>query len=168
VALNISAEQSKSTASPKRRALVDEVIAELSSWNPREFIGAFRHWHSGSLSLIHLNVLTLLEADGPLSMSHLAEGLDVSLASTTGIVDRMEQRGLVERRRDSDDRRVVIVHIAAGGTKVFDDIDQRRRQALAKLLTRLNERELRGLLVGHEALRKARLEMMRQRAESAK
>jgi DNA-binding MarR family transcriptional regulator len=171
VTLNISAKQSISDAgqtTPARRKLVDEVIAELSSWNPREFIGAFRHWHSGSLSLIHLNVLTLLEADGPLSMSHLAEGLDVSLASTTGIVDRMEQRGLVERRRDSDDRRVVIVHLAAGGTKVFEDIDQRRRQGLANLLTRLNDRELRGLLIGHEALRKARLEMMRQRAEAAK
>jgi DNA-binding MarR family transcriptional regulator len=166
VALNISVKQSSSPASPERRALAEDVVAELSSWNPRELIGAFRHWHSGSLSLIHLNVLTLIDADGPQSMSHLAEGLDVSLASATGIVDRMEQRGLVERRRDADDRRVVVVHIAEGGTKVFEDIDQRRRQGLAKLLTRLNERELRGLLVGHQALRAARSELIRKRGDA--
>ena len=166
--LNIRAGESippVSPAKPARRKLVDEVVGELSSWNPREFIGAFRRWHNGSLSLTHLNVLTLLEVDGPLSMSHLAEGLDVSVASATGIVDRMEQRGLVERRRDSDDRRVVIVHIAEGGTKVFEEIDQRRRMGLAKLLTRLNDRELRALLAGHQALRAARSELIRHWGE---
>ena len=58
----------------------------------------FRRWLAGSLSIVHLHVLTILEADGPLSMGKLAEALDVSVASATGIVDRMEQRGLVERR----------------------------------------------------------------------
>ncbi len=171
--LNISAGQTISDAgaadapdSPERRALKAAVIAELSSWNPREFIGAFRRWHHGSLSLIHLNVLTLLEVEGPLSMSRLAEALDVSVASATGIVDRMETRGLVERRRETDDRRVVVVHIAAGGNKVFRDIDDRRRMGLAKLLTRLNEPELRGLLSGHQALRAARAELVRQRTEN--
>ncbi len=141
---------------PERRALNAEVIAELTSWNPREFIGAFRRWHQGSLSLIHLNVLTVLEVDGPLSMSKLAESLDVSVASATGIVDRMEQRGLVERRHDLADRRVVVVHPAAGGAKVFQDIDDHRRAALSRLLTRLSDAELSGLLNGHRALRAAR------------
>ncbi len=141
---------------PERRALNAEVIAELTSWNPREFIGAFRRWHHGSLSLIHINVLTVLEVDGPLSMSKLAESLDVSVASATGIVDRMEQRGLVERQHDLADRRVVIVHPAAGGAKVFQDMDEHRRAALGRLLTRLSDVELSGLLNGHRALRAAR------------
>ena len=58
-----------------------------------------RHWPGGALSLVHLNVLAVLQEEGPLPMSGLAESLDVSHASATGIVDRMEQRGLVERRR---------------------------------------------------------------------
>ena len=44
-------------------------------------------------------------------MSRLAELLDVSLSNATGIVDRMEERGLVERVRVPDDRRVVLVRI---------------------------------------------------------
>jgi len=143
------------------RPLVAEVIDELTSWNPREFIAAFRRWHQGSFSLIHLNVLTLLEAEGPISMSHLAEALDISVASATGVVDRMEKRGLVERRHDLDDRRVVLVHPAPGGATVFGEIDARRRKGLAKLLEHLSDDELEGLLRGHRALRAARAQLAR-------
>jgi len=140
----------------RARPLRDEVLDELTSWNPREFIAAFQRWHRGSLSLIHLNVLTLLEAMGPQSMSHLAEALDVSVASMTGIVDRMASRGLVERRHDEADRRVVLVHPAAGAKKVFGEIDGRRRAGLTKLLDHLTDEDLAGLLRGHRALRAAR------------
>jgi DNA-binding MarR family transcriptional regulator len=126
------------------------------SWNPREFITAFRRWHRDSVSLIHLNVLTLLDADGPDSMSHLADALEVSVASMTGIVDRMEKRGLVERRHDGADRRVVLVHTTEAGRDVFLAIDRRRREGLAKLLERITEEDLAALLQGHRALRAAR------------
>ena len=42
-------------------------------------------------------------------MSRLAEMLDVSLSNATGLIDRMEERGFVERIRVPDDRRVVLV-----------------------------------------------------------
>lgn len=147
--------------SPSSRLLVEEVVDELTSWNPRELIAAFQRWHQGSISLIHLNVLTLLEASGPLAMSRLAEALDISVASVTGVVDRMEARDLVVRRRHPDDRRVVLVHPAAGARKVFGEIDSRRREGLKVLLARLSDEELAGLLAGHRALRAARAEISR-------
>jgi DNA-binding MarR family transcriptional regulator len=161
VALNIreARKSRKAPASPSERALVGAVLDELSSWNPREFITAFQRWHQGSISLIHLNVLTMLEASGPLSMSRIAEALDISVASATGVIDRMEARGLVRRQRHPVDRRVVLVQPAAGGRKVFGDIDARRRKALSVLLSRLSDEELTSLLVGHRALRAARVAM---------
>ena len=51
----------------------------------------------------------MLDTEGPTSMGRLAEALDISVASMTGIVDRMEERGLVERRHEGKDRRVVLV-----------------------------------------------------------
>ncbi len=42
-----------------------------------------------------------------MTMGRLAERLDVSLPNVTGIVDRMAERGFVERGRDAEDRRVV-------------------------------------------------------------
>ena len=164
--LNIDDAQSKTradgTGRPRRGgsgALVKEVVDELTAWNPREFIVAFQRWHQGQISLIQLNVLALLEATGPLPMNRLADALDISVASLTGVVDRMEGRRLVERRRDAADRRVILVHPGEGGRQLFADIDQRRRKGLAKLLRSLTEDELRGLLAGHRALRAARAEL---------
>ena len=107
--------------------MLHAIVDELTTWNPRERMGVFRKWLEGSLSLVHLNVLTVLEAAGPLSMSKLAEALDVSVASATGIVDRMEKRGLVERRHDDADRRVVLVHPTepAGGLRRHGEMRRR-------------------------------------------
>lgn len=138
------------------RALIDGVLDELTRWGPREFIGAFQRWHHGAISLVHLNVIALLESNGPMAMSRLAEAMDISVASMTGVVDRMEKRGLVERRHDADDRRVVLVHPAAGAGELFDGIDERRRAGLAALLGELSAEDLDGLLRGHRALRAAR------------
>ena len=164
--LNISTSQSKATAAGRaakrpERPLVGQVVDELTMWNPREFITAFQRWHQGSVSLVHLNVLALLEASGPTPMGRLAEQLDISVASITGVIDRMEARGLVERRRDSEDRRVMLVHLDKGGRKLFDEIGKRRRLGLAALLSKLSDEQLQGLLEGHRALRAARLELAR-------
>jgi DNA-binding MarR family transcriptional regulator len=156
VSFNVSDALSNTPTSTRRRKLADALLDELLSWNPREFITAFRRWHRHSVSLIHLNVLTLLDEDGPDSMSHLADALEVSVASMTGIVDRMEKRGLVERRHDGGDRRVVLVHPTDAGRHVFVAIDRRRREGLTKLLERLTEEDLAALLQGHRALRAAR------------
>jgi DNA-binding MarR family transcriptional regulator len=140
--------------------VVDDLLQELTSWGPRERAGAFRQWLRVSLSLVHLHVLTVLEADGPLAMSKLAEALDVSVASATGIVDRMEQRGLVERRREPDDRRVVLVHPTDKGGSVFHDMAMERRKHLAILLDRMTDEELEGFLTGLRAMRRVRTEAM--------
>jgi len=139
-----------------RERVAAEALDELSSWNPRERMNEFRSWVACSLSLIHLHVLSLLEADGPLSMTHLAEALDVSVASVTGIVDRLEQRGFVERRRGQGDRRVIVVHRTAAGEAVFSDLAAHRRARLTRLLAEFSDEELAATLVFMRAIRRAR------------
>ncbi len=141
---------------PQRDLLIVEVVEEMTSWNPRERMMAFRSWLKGSLSLIHLHVLTILEADEEIPMSKLADLLDVSVASTTGIVGRMEERGLVERRHAETDRRVVLVQATAAGKAVFNDLTEERRVRLGQLFGRLADSELAALLTGLRAMRAAR------------
>lgn len=140
----------------RRRADLEGIIAELTAWNPRERMGMFRKWLEGSLSIVHLHVLTILEAGGPLAMGKVAEALDVSIASATGIIDRMEQRGLVERRHAKDDRRLVLVHPTPAGLAVFTDLDAMRKASLIRILGRLADDELSSLLVGLRAMSAAR------------
>jgi DNA-binding MarR family transcriptional regulator len=148
--------ESATTAAPDRARLIDDVLEEISSHTPADVIRHMRRWPSGPLSLVHLHVLTVLEADGPVPMGALAESLDVSQASATGIVDRMEQRGLVERRRDDDDRRVIRVALADGGREVLTGAAEQRRERLGILLNELSDDELDGFLRGSRALREAR------------
>lgn len=139
-----------------RAALIDELLDALSSHSPAEAMRAMRHWPGGRLSLVHLNVLVLLDADGAMPMRALAEAMDVSQASATGIVDRMEQRGLVDRRRDDGDRRVVHVAITDEGRSLVEGMAARRRDHMAQILGELTDDELTGFLAGTRAMRRAR------------
>jgi DNA-binding MarR family transcriptional regulator len=151
------------TLSNRRRdAMIHAVVSEMTAWNPHERAGMFRQWLLGSLSIVHLHVLTILETAGPLPMGKLAESLDVSVASATGIVDRMEQRGLVERRHDETDRRVVLVHRTPAGEAVFTDLQKQRQAGLEHVLGRLTNDELKALLIGIRALSKARADAIKQ------
>ena len=154
-----------STPDP-RDTLIGELVDEMTSWSPRERMMAFRSWLKGSLSLIHLHVLTVLEADGAIAMSRLAENLDVSVASATGIVGRMEERGLVARSHGEADRRVVLVRLTDSGIAVFRDMTEQRRQHLSAVLGRLTTDELAALLTGLRAMRAARLAIHAEKLES--
>ena len=150
----------KTPAQPlERNAVIDELVGEMTSWSPKDRVNVFRSWLKGSLSLIHLHVLTVLEMGGPLPMSKLADTLDVSVASATGIVSRMEERTLVERQHDREDRRVVLVIPTETGLAVFRDMMEQRREHLAEVLGRLSDEELGGFLRGLRAVRAARSEL---------
>jgi 4'-phosphopantetheinyl transferase len=139
-----------------RRRLLKDLLDELTSHSPADMLRYMRRWPSGPLSLVHLQVLTVLETDGPVPMGALADSLDVSQASATGIVDRMEQRGLIERRRDDEDRRVIRVALTEAGTRLLAGVAADRRERLAVLLGELTDDELDGFLRGLRALREAR------------
>ncbi len=159
VPLNIYVKRTSSPAATRRERLAADVLNELTAWDPREWITAVKRWHRGPLgaiTLVHLNVIAELDMRGPMSMSHLAEALGVSVASATGIVGRMADRGLVERRRTDDDRRVVMVHPTTKGAGIFRAMEARRRGRLAKLLDHLTDEEMTGFVVGLRALRAAR------------
>jgi DNA-binding MarR family transcriptional regulator len=156
VTLNINGAANDQAGGRTRPELVEDLLDEMTPWNPQERMSAFRSFLSGSLSLIHIHVLTILEVQGPLSMSHLAEALDASVASTTGIVNRMEQRRLVERRHGDTDRRVVSVHPTRLGGEVFARLRRHRRDKLKKVLGELSDAEHAAFLTGLRAMRRAR------------
>jgi len=86
---------------------------------------------------------------GPRRMCELAESARTSQASLTGIVDRLEALGLVERIRSAEDRRVVEVALTTAGlaesANVREQVAERLR-ALIEPLSAEEARELRRLL----------------------
>jgi len=94
------------------------------------------------MSMTHMHALWLLEHHGDLHMSHVADLLGVSLSNATGIVGRMEERGLVERERVADDRRVVLVHLAPGGRQALDAMEAIKQDRVQSVLRHLDRAQL--------------------------
>lgn len=112
-----------------------------------DMIAGFRCAGTGRLvksgmSMTHMHVLWLLEHHGALHMSHVADLLDVSMSNATGIVGRMDERGLVERERVADDRRVVLVHLAPGGRQALDAMEAIKQDRLQSILRHLDRPQL--------------------------
>lgn len=65
-----------------------------------------------------LSVTKMLEELGDLSLSELSERIRAQNSTVTGIVDRMEREGLVDRKRSAEDRRVVHIRLTDKGLKL--------------------------------------------------
>ncbi|HEY5488744.1 MAG TPA: MarR family transcriptional regulator [Candidatus Limnocylindrales bacterium] len=155
-------------STPSRDELVGDVLEALNQISFRDFQGALKRWHEGTLSLVHLNVLMLLRARGPLTMTHLAELIDVSVASATGIVDRMEKKGVIVRRRSEEDRRVVEVLVNESGELIFSSMQAERQVRLNQLLAEIKDEDLAALLQGLRAFGEARQRLMSQVPEEGR
>ena len=91
--------------------------------------------------MTHFHALVQL-ADAPLTMSELARALDASLPSMSGIVDRIEARGLIERERSGDDRRVVHVRLTPAGRDWLCEMETMRRDRIERVLGHLDDERL--------------------------
>lgn len=78
------------------------------------------------LSPMQAFALRLLEPGMPLAMSDLAEALHCDASNVTGIVDRLEARGLIARRGADHDRRVKMLVVTEKGAAL-------RKRLLARL-----------------------------------
>jgi DNA-binding MarR family transcriptional regulator len=125
-----------------------------------DMIAGFRCAGTGRLvkagvSMTHMHVMWLLQHHGDLPMSRLAELLDISDSNATGIVDRMEERGLVERIRVPDDRRVVRVRIAEGGLRALDETEAVKQDRLQAILGHLDTAQVERVAAALDDLRVA-------------
>jgi DNA-binding MarR family transcriptional regulator len=137
------------------RSVAADLLDELAPIIAGERAAFAQRCHTRSISMTHLLLMTLLDTHGPVPMSRVAELLGCGLPAATGIVSRMEERGLVERQHDSEDRRVVTLRLSDGGAAEIRDLQLSRRQRMATALSRLSDPEREQLLVSVRALRAA-------------
>jgi DNA-binding MarR family transcriptional regulator len=122
--------------------LTEQIIADF-----RVTIGAMKCAMSERLvrlgiSMAQLNIMYTLQRNGEMTMSRLADVLGVSLSSATGLVDRIEERGYIERTRVPEDRRVVLVHVTEAGTRMLQENDALSDELMRTVLARLDPAEL--------------------------
>lgn len=88
-----------------------------------------------------LLAIGVLGVQGHARMGEVAEHLGVGQSVVTPIIDRLEARQLVRRRRSEEDRRVWLVELTEAGRRTFADEDAIYRQVAAEMLAPLQPQE---------------------------
>lgn len=105
------------------------------------------------------NILRILRGEGqPLPILEVASRMIVVVPGITGLIDRLERAGLVNRERGIEDRRVVFVSITKPALRTLSKIDQPLRELHEQVMSPLNRDEQRQLIQLMEKLRAEVLE----------
>lgn len=115
------------------------------------FLEASRHHIATALDELGLTMaegLALHHLAEPVPMRQLAADMGYDASHITGIVDRLEARGLVERRPDDRDRRVKLIVVTDEGWRVGRQVEHRAftSNPILERLTPSQRVELRALL----------------------
>lgn len=97
------------------------------------------------LSSPQVHTLVALGHEGALTMGDLARRVGVTEKTVTGLVDRLQRDGLVARRRDDADRRVVHVGLTTPGKALARRLDAEVLQSITRILERLDAADRRHL-----------------------
>ena len=121
---------------PGYRALMELLRTADTVWNASRVF--FERW---DLSPSQFNVLNLLRLNpAGLSQTDLSRQLIMHRSNLTGLVDRLEKRGLVARREVAADRRAYSVVLTAAGNRLLRDILPRYYEEAARVWDRLPAR----------------------------
>jgi DNA-binding MarR family transcriptional regulator len=135
-----------------------EQEAFLGLWRTYDRLRALEDELFGRFDLTpqQYNALRLLRGEHPdkLRTLDLASRLVSRAPDITRLLDKLEQRGLVERDRPADNRRIVRVGITAAGIALLEELREPLRACHVQQLGHLSRRELEDLIA---LLRAARL-----------
>jgi len=142
-----------------KESLDNDLIESTLELSERAFRELFpilpKEWLSLDLSTPQLKVVLLLLVSGPCRMSVIASALGVSLATGTGVVDRLVERGIVVREGDPEDRRVVLCRLSTKGEKMLLGLVQLARNHAEMMFRSLSIEKLMAVRAGLEALLEA-------------
>jgi DNA-binding MarR family transcriptional regulator len=94
------------------------------------------------VSAPQLHCLLALYDYGPLPPSQIARYIMVKSSTVTGIIDRLEQKGLVYRMRNSPDRRVITIQLTEEGKELAQNAPPPIQQKIVDGLKKLPEEEI--------------------------
>ena len=90
----------------------------------------------------YLSMDALQRKGSECSMSELAERIQQSSATMTGIVDRLVEKGWVSRRRSEEDRRAVFVSLTSEGINILNRVAAERHQIVQDTIRKMSPDEI--------------------------
>ncbi len=129
-----------------RERTKEELVESVLELGEKAFRDLFpilpKEWLSLDLTMPQLKVVLLLFLNGPERMGTIASALGVSLATATGVVDRLVEKDMMTREGDPNDRRIVLIRLSDQGEKLITGLWQLARGNAELLLKMLDQRKL--------------------------
>lgn len=119
-------------------ARYDELMACIAAGHAPEFAAA-------DVTMAQMKALYVIAARGSLHISALAELLGVTLSTGSGVVDRLVDQGLLERRHDDVDRRHVVVRLSEQGAGLLEQLRELSTRRVRSMLGALDDADLAAL-----------------------
>ena len=140
----------RSQRTPTRPAQIDYVASELV---PRAALltRLLLRQVDAELSRTELGLLRTL-SDGPRRITELAELEGLAQPTTTILIKQLEQEGLVQRERRSDDGRVVLVDVTESGRVALEEYRELVREALGGYIAEISDEQVEQLAAATETL----------------
>ena len=126
---------SRKAESLKTYIALKRSINEIES-KTRKFVGSF------GLNLNEFAVLEILYHKGKRTTQQIKEGILIANSSTTYIVDKLCNKGLVKREFAPEDRRVINVEITESGRKLMDELFPTHAEQLTANFDKLSEYDI--------------------------
>ncbi|MDR1905619.1 MAG: MarR family transcriptional regulator [Clostridiales bacterium] len=112
---------------------LDEIV-KVAPMFKKNFIESLGFIKEGQLSNHQYFCLSIIAMQEPVSMSILAEGLNVSKQQLTRVVDDLVALGLIERCVDPNDRRIILAKLSRKGEKYIAKLKATAKERTASLL----------------------------------
>jgi DNA-binding MarR family transcriptional regulator len=112
-------------------------------------------WIDSGLTVTQLRSLFLIVNKGSTNFRRVAEALNVTPANVTGIVDRLEEQGLVSRTQNPEDRREMTLQATTEGHTLVSNLKEAGIKEMTRILSLLRPGELAALVQGLSAFIRA-------------
>jgi len=118
-------------------AISDEIGDELLKTSQKALLNIYEN-----LTIAEANAIYAIGPDEPKTMKEIAETLGVAVSTPTRTIDRLVEKGFVNRSVGTKDRRKLLIELTPKGRDVLKEIDKENLEMTKKLLKSLSNDEI--------------------------
>ncbi|MEL7669106.1 MarR family transcriptional regulator [Methanobacterium sp.] len=118
-------------------ALFDVINNKLSKASQETLLKIYKN-----LTIAEASAIYAIGPDEPKTMKQIAETLGVAVSTPTRTIDRLLEKGFVNRKVGENDRRKLLIELTPKGKKLLLDIDKENLEITKKMLNGLSDEEI--------------------------
>jgi DNA-binding MarR family transcriptional regulator len=118
-------------------ALFDEINNKLSKTSQETLLKIYKN-----LTIAEASAIYAIGPDEPKTMKQIAETLGVAVSTPTRTIDRLLEKGFINRTVGEKDRRQLLIELTPKGKELLEDIDKENLEITRKMLKGLSDEEI--------------------------